>query len=119
VHADEREWQLRHSTAQQCVDAANNDLEISRIIEADGMEIDVDYWTCGDLRRIEAQLNSLEMLLENPNLTHDELASIGELAETYRQEISASVTFAMQAVQCSRDRIMGAIAQVKEAKQKF
>lgn len=104
VYADEREWQLRLATAQQCIDAANNDLEISRIIEADGMEVDVDYWTCGDLRRITDQLNDLQAMLENPNLTNEELDGIGALAETYRQEISASVSFAMQAVQCSRDR---------------
>lgn len=104
VYADEREWQLRHATAQQCIDAAYNDLVISRTIDADGMEIDVDYWTCGDLRRIENHLHELEMLIENPNLTHDELSGIGELAEMYRQEISVAVAFAMQAVQCSRDR---------------
>lgn len=104
VYADEREWQLRLATAQQRIDAANNDLEISRTIEADGMEVDVDYWTCGDLRRIADQLGNLQTMLENPNLTNDELDGIGALAETYRQEISVSVSFAMQAVQCSRDR---------------
>lgn len=104
VHADEREWQLRHAMAQQCVDAARNDLEISRKIEVDGMEVSVDYWTCGDLQRIEARLDELQEMLDNPNLTNQELEAVAELAETYRQEISVAVTFAMQALQCSLDR---------------
>ena len=104
VYADQREWQLRQAAAQQTVSEAMIDLNASRHIEVDGMDIDVDYWTCGDLRRIEEQLQQLQSLADQPGTSNSDLENIGLLAETYRQEIQRAVQFAMQARQFSFDR---------------
>lgn len=104
VYADEREWQLRHAAAQQRIDEAMLNLDASRHIEADDMDIDVDYWTCGDLRRIESQLQELQSLANQPGISNTDLEHICDLADTYRQEIVRAVQFAMKARQFSFDR---------------
>ena len=104
VYADQREWQLRQAAAQQSVSEAMIDLDASRHIEVDDMDIDVDYWTCGDLHRIEEQLQQLQSLADQPGTSNSDLEHIGQLAETYRQEIQRAVQFAMQARQFSFDR---------------
>lgn len=104
VYADQREWQLRQAAAQQSVSEAMIDLDASRHIEVDDMDIDVDYWTCGDLHRIEEQLQQLQSLAQQPGTSNSDLEHIGQLAETYRQEIQRAVQFAMQARQFSFDR---------------
>lgn len=104
VHADEREWQLRQADALQRIETAMNDLEVSRTIDVDGETVDVDYWTCGDLRRLEGRLEDLQQLAGSPGLSFEELTCIGELAETYRQEIREAVTFAIHALQFSYAR---------------
>ncbi len=104
VFADEQEWQVRRASALQQVQEAEIELESSRHLELDGMDIDVDYWTCGDLRRIEDRITALRSLIEDSNVTLQDLDNIGTLAETYRQELREAVLFAAKARQFSFDR---------------
>ncbi len=108
VLADEQQWQIRMAMADEAVAQTEALLETSRKIPvrtSEGeTEVDVDYWTCGDLRRIEDGLAEIRNRMEDPALTVQQLQALQELAMTYRGQIDQSVNYAVQAFQLSRAR---------------
>ena len=113
VIAEEQRWQIEMIAADNAVDAAEAAMELSRQITVSAEDddgntvtetIDVDYWTCGDLTRINRNLVALRGLMDQPELTHEQLLSISELAENYRDQIEQARLFALQARQFSYDR---------------
>ena len=108
VLADEREWQLRMTMADEATAQAETLLEMSRKVpvktSAGDTDVDVDYWTCGDLSRIENNLAEIRRRMEDPSLTVAQLDALQDLALTYRSQITQAVNYALQAFQLSRGR---------------
>ena len=108
VLADEREWQLRMTVADEATAQAETLLEMSRKVpvktSAGDTDVDVDYWTCGDLSRIENNLAEIRRRMEDPSLTVAQLDALQDLALTYRSQITQAVNYALQAFQLSRGR---------------
>jgi hypothetical protein len=108
VVADERQWQLRLAMADEAVAQAETLLDMSRTVpvktSSGETQVDVDYWTCGDLRRIEEGLTEIRSRMEDPDITETQLQALQDLALTYRTQIGQSVNYALQAFQLSRGR---------------
>lgn len=113
VVAEERQWQLELSAAQDVADTTQVEIDLSRELNVRAEDengkpytqtIDVDYWTCGDLNRIRSNHAELQEMLKQPGLTRQQIADLHALAENYRQQVECARAYAVQAQQASIDR---------------
>ena len=113
VVAEERQWQLELSAAQDVAATTQDEIDLSRELNVQAEDehgnvytqtIDVDYWTCGDLSRIRANHAELQEMLKQPGLSREQIADLQMLAENYRQQVERARAYAVQARQASFDR---------------
>ena len=104
VFEDEMRWVAERELTSNVVLEAGASCDSHARVEIGGEMVDVDYWTCGELGRIRGCIDALNAQLQNPRLTSEQMENIRALALQYRQEVSDSVDFAVNAVQLSFDR---------------
>ena len=108
VLADEREWQIRFEATDEAVAQAEAFLEVNAIqtvaTSSGDLTLNVDYWTCGDLTRIQEGLAAIRRRMKDPNLTGEQLQALQELAIMYRMQTEQAVNYALIACRLSRSR---------------
>lgn len=118
----EQEWYLHYQSAKQVLDAAALRIEASRHLEIpeEGYEptvVDVNYWTDGDLARMENRLRGLNDRVDMPDAVARDLDNIQNAGLQLTREIDDTAVFATEALYCSQDRadIAADIAQTMES----
>ncbi len=118
----EQEWYLHYQAAKQVLDAAELRIEASRrleIPEKDGTPtvVDVNFWTDGDLARMENRLRGLHDRVDMPDAMARDLDNIQNAGVQLTREIDNTAIFATEALYCSQDRadVAADIAQTMES----
>lgn len=103
----EQEWILHRQAAQQSVAAAQAQIESSREVTVGQRKtpIDADYWSCGDLTRLEGEAGRLEAQLNSQDNSLEDLDQIRSAGETISDEALDAAAFAMAASINSQNRI--------------
>lgn len=104
VFAAEMQWRTVQEMTAQMVSEVSAFCNSRARVQIKGEEVDVDYWTCGELDRIRQRIRALDDQLTNPQVTSEQMEYIRELAMQYRREADEAVNFAINAVQLSYDR---------------
>ena len=104
VLAAEREWQIAYEMTEEIINQAEVFLDESSTITMGDQEIDVDYWTCGDLSRIRSGLAEIHQQLSSPTLTREQMEGLRDLALMYQEQIHQTVLYAQQAADLSHGR---------------
>lgn len=117
----EQEWHLHYQEAKQVLDAASLRMEACRVLEIpeEGYAptvVDVNYWTDGDLARMENRLRGLFDRVEMSDAALRDLDNIQNAGIQLAREIDDTAVFATEALYCSQDRadIAADIAQTME-----
>ena len=103
----EQEWILHQQAAQQAVAAAQAQIESSREVTVGERKtpINTDYWSCGDLTRLEGEASRLEAQLNSEENSLEDLDQIRSAGEVITDEALDAAAFAMAASINSQNRI--------------
>lgn len=103
----EQQWQLRYQAAAQALNTARAQIDASRSIRLPDcdVDVDVDYWSNGDLTALEQRRQQLgDQLADSSRLTGTQLEGICQAGEQLTQEARDAAVFAAVALQASQDR---------------
>lgn len=104
VRIAENEWQMQLSVAEQLAEVVANQLENSRTIEPrPGKELDVDYWSNGDLSSHSETLDRLRDQIDNPyDLSKDDLINIQSALRSISENVENTYNNAYVAIVTSQ-----------------